>query len=137
MTPSALAGCLDHSLLSPTLTERGFDAGCHEAVELKTATLCVRSADLGRARLRVGSAGLPLCAVIGFPQANTSLALTLAEAAESLAGGAVELDLVAGELIAALEQKGLPCSRIAFEENGLRTWKSRIPGAPAKGGGGA
>jgi D-glycero-alpha-D-manno-heptose-7-phosphate kinase len=30
-------------------------------------------------------------------------------------------------LIAALEQKGLSCSRIAFEENGLRTWKSRIP----------
>ena len=29
-------------------------------------------------------------------------------------------------LIAALEQKGLSCSRIAFEENGLRTWKSRI-----------
>jgi len=38
-------------------------------------------------------------------------------------------------LIAALEQKGLSCSRISFEENGLRTWKSRIPGAPAKGGG--
>ena len=32
-------------------------------------------------------------------------------------------------LIAALEQKGLSCSRIAFEENGLRTWKSRIPGS--------
>jgi D-glycero-alpha-D-manno-heptose-7-phosphate kinase len=30
-------------------------------------------------------------------------------------------------LIAALEDKGLRCSRIAFEENGLRTWKSRIP----------
>jgi D-glycero-alpha-D-manno-heptose-7-phosphate kinase len=29
-------------------------------------------------------------------------------------------------LITALEQKGLRCSRIAFEENGLRTWKSRI-----------
>lgn len=29
-------------------------------------------------------------------------------------------------LIAALEQKGLSCSRIAFEESGLRTWKSRI-----------
>jgi D-glycero-alpha-D-manno-heptose-7-phosphate kinase len=29
-------------------------------------------------------------------------------------------------LIAALEQKGLRCSRIAFEENGLRTWKSRV-----------
>ncbi len=29
-------------------------------------------------------------------------------------------------LIAALEEKGLRCSRIAFEENGLRTWKSRI-----------
>jgi len=29
-------------------------------------------------------------------------------------------------LIAALEGKGLRCSRITFEENGLRTWKSRI-----------
>ncbi len=30
-------------------------------------------------------------------------------------------------LITALEDKGLRCSRISFEENGLRTWKSRIP----------
>ena len=29
-------------------------------------------------------------------------------------------------LITALQDKGLRCSRIAFEENGLRTWKSRI-----------
>jgi D-glycero-alpha-D-manno-heptose-7-phosphate kinase len=32
-------------------------------------------------------------------------------------------------LITALEAKGLRCSRIAFEENGLRTWKSRVPAA--------
>jgi D-glycero-alpha-D-manno-heptose-7-phosphate kinase len=30
-------------------------------------------------------------------------------------------------LITALEDKGLRCSRIAFEEHGLRTWKSRFP----------
>jgi D-glycero-alpha-D-manno-heptose-7-phosphate kinase len=30
-------------------------------------------------------------------------------------------------LINALEQKGLRCSRIRFEESGLRTWKSRFP----------
>jgi D-glycero-alpha-D-manno-heptose-7-phosphate kinase len=30
-------------------------------------------------------------------------------------------------LIRVLEDNGLRCSRIAFEENGLRTWKSRIP----------
>jgi D-glycero-alpha-D-manno-heptose-7-phosphate kinase len=32
-------------------------------------------------------------------------------------------------LITALEAKGLRCSRIAFEECGLRTWKSRVPTA--------
>jgi D-glycero-alpha-D-manno-heptose-7-phosphate kinase len=32
-------------------------------------------------------------------------------------------------LITALEDKGLSCSRIAFEESGLHTWKSRIPTA--------
>jgi len=31
------------------------------------------------------------------------------------------------QLIAALEQQGHNCSRIMFEENGLRTWKSRVP----------
>lgn len=31
------------------------------------------------------------------------------------------------QLIAALEQQGHSCSRIMFEENGLRTWKSRVP----------
>lgn len=34
-------------------------------------------------------------------------------------------------LITALEQGGLRCSRIAFEERGLRTWKSRIPASIA------
>jgi D-glycero-alpha-D-manno-heptose-7-phosphate kinase len=29
-------------------------------------------------------------------------------------------------LITALQERGLRCSRVAFEENGLRTWKSRI-----------
>jgi D-glycero-alpha-D-manno-heptose-7-phosphate kinase len=35
-------------------------------------------------------------------------------------------------LITALESKGLRCSRITFEEIGLRTWKSRIPAAPSR-----
>ena len=29
-------------------------------------------------------------------------------------------------LITALQEQGLRCSRVAFEANGLRTWKSRI-----------
>jgi D-glycero-alpha-D-manno-heptose-7-phosphate kinase len=32
-------------------------------------------------------------------------------------------------LITAMESRGLRCSRITFEENGLRTWKSRVPRA--------
>ena len=40
-------------------------------------------------------------------------------------------------LITALEGRGLQCSRVTFEENGLRTWKSRIPAAPAAGTTGA
>jgi D-glycero-alpha-D-manno-heptose-7-phosphate kinase len=35
-------------------------------------------------------------------------------------------------LTTALEDKGLRCSRIAFEESGLRTWKSRIPATQTK-----
>lgn len=35
------------------------------------------------------------------------------------------------QLIAALEQQGHSCSRIMFEENGLRTWKSRLPARSA------
>jgi D-glycero-alpha-D-manno-heptose-7-phosphate kinase len=35
------------------------------------------------------------------------------------------------QLIAALEQRGHGCSRIMFEENGLRTWKSRFPSRSA------
>lgn len=37
------------------------------------------------------------------------------------------------QLIAALEQQGHSCSRIMFEENGLRTWKSRFPSSPTQG----
>ncbi len=94
MTPAEIAARLDHSLLSPVLTAQLFEQGCDEAVELSTAALCVRSAEVAHARRRVGQAKVKLCAVIGFPQANTSLAVTRVEAKQALSDGATELDLV-------------------------------------------
>ena len=91
LTAAELAGRVDHTLLSPTATAADVAALAAEAVALGTYSICVSpamlpvAAELGTVKLAV---------VCGFPSGKHTPTTKAAEAAESVALGADEVDMV-------------------------------------------
>ncbi|WP_246122533.1 deoxyribose-phosphate aldolase [Pseudonocardia cypriaca] len=92
--PGAVAKMIDHSLLRPELTADEVRTGCALAAAYDTASVCVRPSDV---RLAVGAlAGTEVLVgtVVGFPHGTSTTAAKVAETRESVADGAVEIDMV-------------------------------------------
>ncbi len=91
LTPAELARHVDHTLLSPTATDADVAALAAEAAELGTYSICVSpsmlpvTANLGQVKVAT---------VCGFPSGKHTAATKAAEAAESVALGADEVDMV-------------------------------------------
>jgi deoxyribose-phosphate aldolase len=91
LTRSELAHLVDHTLLSPTATDADVAALAAEAVRLSTYSICISpamlpvTADLG---------AVHVATVCGFPSGKHTPATKAAEAAESVARGADEVDMV-------------------------------------------
>jgi len=87
---ASIAGIIDHTLLKPEATAADVEALIAEAVELGTFSVCVSPSMLP---LTVPSS-LKLAVVCGFPSGKHTTAVKTAEAAESIALGADEIDMV-------------------------------------------
>ena len=87
---TSIAGIIDHTLLKPEATAADVEALIAEAVELGTFSVCVSPSMLP---LTVPSS-LKLAVVCGFPSGKHTTAVKTAEAAESIALGADEIDMV-------------------------------------------
>ncbi|MFT4108322.1 deoxyribose-phosphate aldolase [Propionicimonas sp.] len=91
ITAAELARHVDHTLLSPTATDADVAALAEEAARLGTYSICVSpsmlpvAADLGAVKVAT---------VCGFPSGKHTPATKAAEAAESVARGADEVDMV-------------------------------------------
>lgn len=85
-----VAGMIDHTLLRPEATPAEVDALIAEAVELGTYSVCVSPSMLP---VKV-PAGLHLAVVCGFPSGAHAAAVKAAEARDSVAKGAEEIDMV-------------------------------------------
>jgi deoxyribose-phosphate aldolase len=92
LTPAAVARLIDHTLLKPEATTADVAALVAEAVELGTYSVCVSPSMLPVA-VPDGS-GLKVAAVTGFPSGKHTPAVKAAEAAEAVAHGADEIDMV-------------------------------------------
>ena len=90
LTPAELARYVDHTLLSPTATAADVAALAAEAVQLGSYSICVSPAMLPVAT----SGGVLVATVCGFPSGKHTPAAKAAEAAESIALGADEVDMV-------------------------------------------
>ena len=89
-----IAGMIDHSLLAPTLTAGELEGGCGLAVECGVASVCIMPYYLKRcAELLSGSTVKP-STTIGFPHGGHATAVKVAEAAQAVADGGRELDMV-------------------------------------------
>ncbi len=90
VTPAQLVGMVDHTLLSPTATPADVAALAAEAAALGTYSICISPA-----MLPLGfAAGVKVATVCGFPSGKHAGSIKAAEAAQSVADGADEVDMV-------------------------------------------
>jgi deoxyribose-phosphate aldolase len=94
LTERDIAKSIDHSLLRPELDDRFVEDGCRLAAEYDVASVCVRPADVRRAKAILQGTDVAVGTVIGFPHGNHLTSTKEFEARQALADGATELDMV-------------------------------------------
>jgi deoxyribose-phosphate aldolase len=94
LTERDIAKTIDHSLLRPELDDQFVEDGCRLAAEYDVASVCVRPADVLRARAILDGTDVAVGTVIGFPHGNHLTTTKVFEARQALADGATELDMV-------------------------------------------
>ena len=94
LTERDIAKTIDHSLLRPELDDAFVEDGCRLAARYDVASVCVRPADVRRARAILDGTDVKVGTTIGFPHGNHLTATKVFEAERALADGATELDMV-------------------------------------------
>jgi deoxyribose-phosphate aldolase len=89
-----IAGMIDHSLLTPTLTEDDLALGCRLAAAYGVASVCILPYALTRAVALLDGTVVRPTTTIGFPHGGQTTSVKVEEARRALADGAVELDMV-------------------------------------------
>ena len=93
MERAELARMIDHTLLAPGTTPGQVAMFCGEAVHLGVGAVCVSPNQLPLTEHALPSS-TAVCTVIGFPSGAHRSAAKAAEAAQAVADGATELDMV-------------------------------------------
>jgi len=94
LTERDIAKTIDHSLLRPELDDVFIEEGCRLAAAYDVASVCVRPADVRRARAILAGTDVAVGTVIGFPHGSHRTETKTFEARLALADGATELDMV-------------------------------------------
>lgn len=102
MNKQEILGHIDHTLLKAFSTWDQIKALCDDAVEYKTASVCIPPSFVKRVKETYGDA-LNVCTVIGFPLGYNTTAVKAFEVREAIAEGASEVDMVIN--IGALKDK--------------------------------
>lgn len=102
MNKQEILGHIDHTLLKAFSTWDQIKALCDDAVEYKTASVCIPPSFVKRAKETYGDA-LNVCTVIGFPLGYNTTAVKAFEVKEAIREGASEVDMVIN--IGALKDK--------------------------------
>lgn len=83
----------DHTLLAQTATWDEIKAICDDGMKYGCASVCIPASYVKQANDYVGS-DLKVCTVIGFPNGYSTTAVKAFEAADAVAKGADEIDMV-------------------------------------------
>ena len=105
-TPEALAKYIDHTLLKPQATVSDIQRLCDEAKRMHTASVCVNPCYVKLAAQQLKNSDVMVCCVVGFPLGASTTETKAFEAAEALANGAGEIDMVVN--VGALKSRELP-----------------------------
>jgi deoxyribose-phosphate aldolase len=97
-----ILNCIDHTILKPISTWEEVKQICDDAIEYKTASVCIPPAFVKEVK-RVYGGKLNVCTVAGFPLGYNTTAAKVFEAKEAVENGAEEIDMVIN--IGALKDK--------------------------------
>lgn len=84
---------IDHTLLKAFSDNEGIDALCKEAIEYKTASVCIPPSYVDYVKKNYGQE-LKICTVIGFPLGYSTTAVKVFETEDAIRNGADEIDMV-------------------------------------------
>ena len=84
---------VDHTLLTQTAVWEEIKQICDDAIEYKTASICIPPAYV-RSVKDYSKGQIPICTVIGFPNGYMTAAVKEFEAKEAVTEGADEIDMV-------------------------------------------
>jgi deoxyribose-phosphate aldolase len=93
MTNQEILSRIDHTLLKANSPWGAVEKLCAEAVQYKTASVCIPPYYAAHAKAAFGGA-LNVCTVIGFPLGYSVTSAKIAEAERALQDGASEIDMV-------------------------------------------
>ena len=93
MTDSELFAHVDHTQLKPYATTADIKKLCDEAVQYKTASVCVPPCYIKWISENYGDA-INICTVIGFPLGYSSTSAKIIEVINAINDGASEIDMV-------------------------------------------
>ena len=93
-TLEQVAKTIDHSILKPEFTTADVEKGAAIALRYNTASYCIRPMDVSLVAKLLKGSDVEVCTVIGFPHGTTTTATKAFEAAEAIANGATEIDMV-------------------------------------------
>ncbi len=94
LTERDIAKTIDHSLLRPELDDAFVEDGCRMAARYDVASVCVRPADVARAKAILDGTDVAVGTVVGFPHGNQRTEVKVVETRQALADGATEIDMV-------------------------------------------
>lgn len=94
LTRRELAGCIDHTILTPEAPRSSVIDAASVAVSARCASVCVQPSMVAVAAEVVGSR-IAVCSVVGFPHGANLSEVKAHEAASVVAQGATEVDMVA------------------------------------------
>ena len=83
----------DHTLLLQQSTWAEIKTICDDAMNYKTASVCIPPCYVKKAQEYMKGA-IPVCTVIGFPNGNMTTATKVFETKDAVANGAAEIDMV-------------------------------------------
>ncbi|MBO5925036.1 MAG: deoxyribose-phosphate aldolase [Clostridia bacterium] len=83
----------DHTLLTPTASERDILSLCDDGLRYGVASVCIPPSWVRVCRGYLGDR-LPICTVIGFPNGYSATSVKVAETKQAIEDGASEIDMV-------------------------------------------
>ncbi|TDD22689.1 deoxyribose-phosphate aldolase [Nonomuraea diastatica] len=89
-----VAKMIDHSLLRPELAPAEVEDGLATALEYRTASVCVRPADVRAAAALLRGSQVAVGTVVGFPHGGSTTQAKVFETTELISMGAEEIDTV-------------------------------------------